>query len=941
METTTAEDRSLWRQFAMTTLTLHKPLPKPKARANAKAKAKRSQKPPADRLAALEYLKALDQSLDTVTGRKLSEFRQIGAEDHSCTMKLSSTMSVVIDQGSDGWSLMFYLLYKQKLRFILKFDIYHREHNDVMGAVKASGMWGCCVLSGMVHNVNYGPWEGSAWFQKILKASIEYFALAGPDDALFKMFISDVARDKGMSLEDFETLDEAVDEIFAAVRDGSCFRKKGFRTAFRRFFSWYQAHNWHDQHWHARLMMIIYIGLRQGVYTSISTLPTETRSLLFAAKTADDAADGDEDAEEPIADLGEVHAVVAAEEKDGAADRGDCEVKEPVSKGGHDELKRLRATCQNSLHVAGAILGRPGLQESCRMIWCVGKPFYDQHSEHARSARGVEGVKEYYLQAALGSVLEVCHTCAMVTRDLDTLQLIGFDTSSAPGMRKSSMRRVNLQDPMLIEDNVKATKLMTLVLNHIRFRTNSMSWHSDDLPGIAGLWLSDEQNLHTMALDFLVSSFFCFLEAQRRSAGNTFLKKVVDQSAFQTVFVREMAEFAVAPSILSTGNRLQKLRAMAEDAFGGLGQTKIVEDVFKIIRDREVRDTATKAVKLQRQMHIAFNSDTIADHKFLEPDLNLSKLSIPPVPKDLFWCETRTPTVDPDTLTGPRTWPSLKPLHYSQLAAQNRLLQHISDQDLWHVASSCWQTQLLPLGTVFRKCGGDSWVVSLGSCALTAVRSYPLDRFVQGQTEFFFLAEKAPTTLPWEFCLQIDTLEVVPTQIVAPRHSLVVQDKGTKINTGVCFLKAGAPVPVYHYAAMNAFWQLPKYVIDKVAALYGVARKQAESTMLDQLLRIFFPDALDEDIWRMMGLRGLTPYEEELDEQDLPESALEGLVPESDKKDVQDVDFARQEYFFCCPGQTLVFSKPFVRLCFDPKSKIEMLKRDDCKVSNWDSLSLR
>ena len=883
----------------MSTLTLDKPPAKPKARANAKAKAKSRVKPPAERLAALEYLKAVDKTVETVTGRKLTDFGGTGAEDQACTMKMSPTMSIVIDQGSDGWSLMFYVLYKLKLRAILKFDIYHREHNDVGGAVKASGMWGCCVLSGMVHNVNYGPWEGSAWYQKILKASIEYFAVARPDDPLFKMLIADVARDKGMSLDDFETHEEAVEELFAAVRDGSCFRKKGIRTAFRRFFSWYHAHSWHDQHWHARLMMIIYIGLRQGVYTSISTLPTQTRSLQVAAKTADDAVDGDEDDAGPMADLGEVDAAVAAEENIGAAVRGDQEVKEPVSKGGYDELKRLRAKCQNSLHVAGAILGRAGLQDSCRMIWCVGKPFYDAHSEHARSARGVEGVKEYYLQAALGSVLEVCHKCAMVTRELDTLQLIGFDTSSAPGSRLS-MRRLDLQDPMLIEDNIKATKLMTLVLNHIRVRTNSMSWHSDDLPGVAALWLSDDPNLHTIALDFLVSSFFCFLEAQRRSAGNTFLKKVVNQSPCQTVFVREMAEFAVAPSILSIGNRNQKLRAMAEDAFGGLGQTKIVEDVFKIIRDREVRDTATKAVKLQRQMHIAFNSDAIASYKFLEPDLNLGKPSIPPLPKDLFSCETRTPAVDTDALVGPRTWTSLKPLHYSQLAAQNRLLQHISDRDLWHKASSCWQTQLLPLGTVFRKCGEDIWVVSLGSCVMTAVRSYPLDRFVQGQTEFFFLAENCGfglETLPWEFCLEIDTLEVVPTQIVAPRQSLVVQDKGTKINTGVCFLKAGNPVSVFHNAAMNAFWQLPKYVIDKVAALYGVARKQTESSMLDELLRILFPDAPDDEIWRMMSLRGLTPYEEEIDEADLPKSAFEDLVPDSDKKDVQDVALSRQEHF--------------------------------------------
>ena len=66
---------------------------------------------------------------------------------------------------------------------------------------------------------------------------------------------------------------------------------------------------------------------------------------------------------------------------------------------------------------------------------------------------------------------------------------------------------------------------------------------------------------------------------------------------------------------------------------------------------------------LQRQMHVAFHSTTMAEHNFLEPDLNLDNHFVPPMPKDIFSADAHDPPVDFESLTGPKTWPSLKPLH--------------------------------------------------------------------------------------------------------------------------------------------------------------------------------------------------------------------------------------------------------------------------------------
>ena len=887
MDTTTAEDRSLWRQLVGTALTTRKSVSKsdPKAAAKPKAKSKARASP---RSSALDYLRAMDKALQTMTGRTLADFIPGDESEGEYLLKPQPTLSVVIDQGSDGWSTMYYVLYKLKLRAILKFDIFHREHNDVSGAVKASGMWSSCILSGMVHNVNYGPWEGHKWFRQLLTGAQAYFSLAGPDDPLFKMLMSFVARDKGVDMGQFENHDEACDFLFAALRDGSCWDKKGPRTAFRRWFSWYGSQAWHDQFWHSRLLVILYLGLQMGVYTSIETLPTETSTLASAARTAAEAEEGDAD-EEARPDLREVDAAIAVELAAGKRADPEVEVKGPVSKGS-DELQKYRDKCRNSLYVAGAIYGRPGLQDNCRMIFFVGKPLYDQHSINARDARGEAGMVEYYVSQARGSdpfaSLAACVECAGITRDLGVLELMGFETSSADALHGGG-GRVDPSDPMVADDDLRAVKLMVLVLNHIRFRTNSMSWHSDDLPGIIALWLSPYDEDHVRALAFVVTAYGNFLEACRRMAKIAYLRNLVRQSPFQQTFVKEFAMIAVSPSCETPAVRKQRLQEMARDAFCGLGQTKIVEDLFKQIRDREMRDTATKAVKLQRQMHIAFHSSTISEHRFPEPEYRTESSTAPPVPKRVFFSDDHTPPVDWESLVGPLTWPSLKPLNVPVLAAQGRLLDHVAELDTWDRVGLCWQAQFLPLGTVFHTVGSKDWCVSLGHAGLTAVRTFPLDKFVDGNEEVYFLSDGQFESMGWEFCLNLPSLEVLPTEIVSPSHSLCLP-RGSKVAEGVCFLRSGEPMPVYQYAGRRAFWQLPKYILEKVAGLYRVPKKQSETVMLHQLLQNIFPDASEDEIASMMSLRGLTPIALESDEEEIPPEALEDLLPESDQKDVED-----------------------------------------------------
>ena len=78
--------------------------------------------------------------------------------------------------------------------------------------------------------------------------------------------------------------------------------------------------------------------------------------------------------------------------------------------------------------------------------------------------------------------------------------------------------------------------------------------------------------------------------------------------------------------------------------------------------------------------------------------------------------------------------------------------------------------------------------------------------------------------------------------------------------------------------------------------MFGVPKKLSETMMIHQLLMVFFPDESLDNLAEMMNLRGLSPFPDELDKDDLPVEALDDLVPEKDKNDIEDF------FLFCLPA---------------------------------------
>ena len=331
------------------------------------------------------------------------------------------------------------------------------------------------------------------------------------------------------------------------------------------------------------------------------------------------------------------------------------------------------------------------------------------------------------------------------------------------------------------------------------------------------------------------------------------------------------------------------LRAMAADAFACLGDTKIVEDCFNYVRDRETRDTRTKVLKLQKQLYLTYLSETITEHQFTDvrqpPGYVSSNCSA--VPRDCFFSDGIDFSLSADSLLGPRDWPSLKPVHFPVIAAQTHLIRHCQMHSLWNDVTKCWHSAFLPLGSIFRRSGQDDYFVSLGDVTAVAVRAWPVHALSADGHWAFSVATDRPEAAEWEHCLQRNEILVTPVDVVAPCHGPLVPDE-LMVSKGICFLSTGPEQPMMEHAARNCFWKVPRTLLDKLALSLGVPKAGTEMVLLWRLVTAIFPDMTPEDKANILELRGKRENEHEIDPSFIPDEAVEELISKDDQEDVKD-----------------------------------------------------
>ena len=821
-----------------------------------------------------------------------------------------------MDEGSIGFASPWYLQYHLDMRVVFARDPFHREWNDVRGALAASSLWWVILLTTNAFNLTYGPWEGAAWFEKLKLGAAEYCGLERATNPLFSAMYPSICRDKGV--ENRGTAGHK-EQMLEAMGSSEAWSRKGPRVTLRRWFSWFAAFSFHDRVWHERLLAILAIGLQLGTYRNFRECP-------FWGGPAGNAKPGETQQEEETT---EDQAQTAQAEKDKAAaadlvseaqSRGAAssshrkETAPQESSGGgeganlmrteDDDLKAIRLKCSNSLCVGAMVLSRDGLQSLCRLVATFCEPVHTAHSAHARELKSPEGVRDYYCMAAHARWLADYERLCSYLLDAGRLSYIGFDTSWA-----SIPKSLGPQSPIVQSQDSLAAKCMDLVLNLLHFRIGSMAWHSESWPGLLALLASGKDADLELCLRKLRLDSEALAEAHAYGRSNVFLRNASRMSPLTRRPVSEVANllFSVRPG-LST-EEVQQLKAWGKNLWSGWGQTKVVEDGNRIVREHETKDVTNKTVS------IAMLWDGLRSAKVLESYGRAEAVPPPDTPpdqepkltKDLFDAVGFRPTVDLATFTGRRTWPSFSPLGSRTLWCQAALFRHCKENDCWDDAARCWQCQLLPAGTVVWRKPQKQYMVSLGALGLTGCLAWHIERVsrkVAGRKEpvtFFRLGagNVENSSVSWMFPLDLDEYEVIPTEVVSPLRLYVALGRKPGPDAGIALLQKGPAESVLANAARHAFWDITGKSLERLLLAEGLDSEAPDgsdtyasvSTLVQHALGSMSPAELDE----IMLLRAQTP--DGFTPEELPPEVLASVGDAEDQQMQED----RGKLFDCFP----------------------------------------
>ena len=330
-------------------------------------------------------------------------------------------LTMVVDQHSVGWAAGHFLMYHLRLRLILLYDPSHRVARDLFLALGDTGFWEVVMLQSIAWNINWGPWDGAAFWRQVQEAAQNYrTALGHTGCPLFNSLLWQIARDRGEldQLHNPEWKELVWHEIFS----GKCITAKGPKMALCRWMSFIDCEVYWQRLHHMRLLLFSVWGVSLGyINESADSKQLRLRNLMKAP--------------------------------------GDAE--KTSMRQGTSIVNRLRDTAKNSLHVSTIIMADPILQRKGRLLSECCTPSRRWHGDQASKNRDPESLGKFYLEQSLGKGLESIAETAGLLADCKVLEGMHFRTDPV------ELRAVaaTLDEDPLIEDEDQWLELFS---NHVQ-----------------------------------------------------------------------------------------------------------------------------------------------------------------------------------------------------------------------------------------------------------------------------------------------------------------------------------------------------------------------------------------------------------------------------------------------------------------------------------------
>ena len=757
------------------------------------------------RLGAAKHITAVDRLLTILLGVGLLLYKPSEDVFDFVQDELPFTLVLHMDEASPGYAMYWFLALKMKLRIVVIRDVFHREWNDVRLALSGSGVWWAVLLTIVAWNMPFGPFASGRFWEMMQDAVRLLVARSGFSNPTFRALYALICNDLGV--EAVGTL-QHMQDIFDRVTLGDPLTRMGTFISTRRWFDWVDAAFAHEKVWHSRLLAIIVIGQLLGVYRDFGDVPLWSDGVRKPKEDDTDAwtvAECEEvqaDQEQAVDDVNEF----AKQPKKHTAKDDKASVKS-----GKEELAEYRKLCRNTVFVSACVACRSGMLELVRLISYLCRPLWNDHTEHCRSIRAPLNTERFYAGAAAGKYFNVLRETVALLLNVEILDRIGFMMD----FHLEVPADATVDNGAVVTDDALASTALDIVRYLCRERIGSMLWHSGCWPGLLALMTTGIAMDEVNCLALLRADFRNFLDAVIGGVSDVVLKKIVDGSCFQTTLVKDIAEVATRPLIWPGGFRqmIVKLVRMARALYAGWGQTKVVEDTNRVLRDRETRDVNNRRLSMINYWSAMRGGKTIALHDREEISPHPDTQGRTTIPAGMFSSSKHTVGLQgTEAITGSTTWRSYSPQSAVGQYAHLVLLRYLASKgpEAWNLVGRVWMACLFRKGDVIRHTLSGRIALVLDPVGACAVLCWGIEEHNEHGVQFFTLSGPsiANDEAVWMIPLNLAEYEVIPVKPISPAHLWLKLGREIIKPMGVVLLASKERVDIWTWAAQHAFWNL-------------------------------------------------------------------------------------------------------------------------------------
>jgi hypothetical protein len=714
--------------------------------------------------------------------------------------QLQPALALNIDQCSVGWSAVFFMTMKLKLRVMPIFDPSHRCWNDCKLALQQSNMWEIVLLVSIICNINYGPFQGASWWRQGQEACTAYMDSVGYAGCpLFRSQLKNIARDTGRP--DWKELlrdEEWVQEKWAGLASVPGIATKGPKVALCRWMGFLDCSQWLDSNWHCRLLVGMYWGIALGHIDG----SLESRSLKLKGLQRKPAEEAKQTMQQAQA----------------------C-------------AQKVRDTGKNTMHVVVLLLMQTTLQRKCRIICRVASSVRQSFTHQAKTLRSAQQCRDWYAQQACGQGLQCLYGCFRSACSLASLQYMHFCVSAGD---MPDLGTEGTAHPAVLDENEWAEDVMNWCFNLVRCRLRSELHSMEGYPLNFAFVLADCTQSQEHGLKQMQQSHEAFQDACNIADSNVTVQTMCERSFMNMAVVADIFALVEMESFLEVPG------AVVDAAYSlfSLGQSEVIESAFQRCRVVETQQQSSNRVSRTRLWHTPLQRQVLSKvHAFDEvcyTECSLKRaaqLECKRVPEDMHKPKSVQPKLPLRAVVGAKSpdWVTFSPLSQAQQFCDMALFRHcMHKQADWDACDHSWLSSLASCGMLVRHVDRPgTWFWSLGSFGGAAIGWATDVEQVNGMQHFCPRHVPVPGESPYTWLCILNEKDWLsqPVKWLSPLHVLAMRRSWTSSGSAsssssvghaapsvpLCAAADGDPVPLLRAAALTSFKGLTETLVRELA----------------------------------------------------------------------------------------------------------------------------